>query len=36
MKHYNVKLCDLAGNYIRTFSPNEIMGEIEFSAQTDG
>lgn len=35
-KQYNVKLYDLAGNFVRTFSPSEIMGEIQFSAQTDG
>lgn len=36
MKQYNVKLYDLSGTYVRTFSPNEIMGEIQFSAQTEG
>lgn len=36
MKGYNVKLYDLSGNYIRTFSPTEIMSEIQFTAQTDG
>lgn len=36
MKNYNVKLYDLLGTYLRTFSPNEIMSEISFSAQTDG
>ena len=36
MKGYNVKLYDLSGNYLRTFSPSEIMSEISFSSQTDG
>jgi hypothetical protein len=36
MKGYNVKLYDLSGNYVRTFSPSEIMSEITFSSQTDG
>lgn len=35
-KEYNVKLYDLAGNYVRTFSQREIMGEIRFSSQTAG
>lgn len=36
MKSYNIKLYNLAGSYVRTFSPNEVMSEVQFTAQTDG
>jgi hypothetical protein len=35
-KNYNIKVYNLAGAYLRTFSPASIMNEVSFTSQING